>query len=156
MQQYQERWNIYAFDTSSFGRKENLCHIVGDERATELLASVSKKKDTDEAVGNAPTKARAQKQDKVFTDRAKLYFEKAINKGFMEKTESGYKWMFNGGKKAGLAYFLSKVYIPNGYGDIPLTELEKLFDVIYLKQCLYGLNNTKNTKKWIAKIDTIF
>lgn len=63
---------------------------------------------------------------KANTKKAQKYFGKAIDKGFMEETATGYKWLIPRqearGNKAALAYFLSKIYYP-----IPESELDVLF-----------------------------
>lgn len=60
------------------------------------------------------------------TARAQKYFARAIDKGFMAETSTGFKWLVPEGRgnKAALAYFVGKVY-PENY--TPDKELEALF-----------------------------
>lgn len=88
------------------------------------------------------------------TERAKKYFAKAIEAGFMVKTDIGYKWTFGG--NARLAYFLMCVYNPNGVGVTPFKNLENLFGVRGLAMATYQLNNAKKTQKWRVEISKLF
>lgn len=98
-------------------------------------------------------------QPDIMTDRAKKYFEKARQAGFMEQTETGYKWTFNKrGRKAALCYFLLKVYNP----DMQKTEiihykaLEQLFGETRLDSALAAMLTTKKPQPWRQIIDNLF
>ncbi len=98
-------------------------------------------------------------QPDIMTNRAKKYFEKARQAGFMEQTETGYKWTFNKrGRKAALCYFLLKVYNP----DMQTTEiihykaLEQLFGETRLDSALAAMLTTKKPQPWRSIIDNLF
>lgn len=90
------------------------------------------------------------------TERARKYFPRAIDAGFMAKTNSGYKWLFGGNKgQARLAYFCGKVY-SNPY---PISQLEVIFNVKNLSASI--TQSTYEAKRadvirWRAEIDRIF
>ena len=81
------------------------------------------------------------------------YFDKAIEMGFMEKTESGYKWM---GSKASLGYFISIIH---GSGinceQIPYKHLEELFGVKRLDRAVSEMADVQKPQKWRGKIDKL-
>lgn len=87
------------------------------------------------------------------TEREKQYFARSIEAGFMEKTATGYKWTW-GGKKARLAYFITKIYGVNQ--QIPYKRLESLFGVSRLDSAVNQLMNAKQPQKWRQQIDRIF
>ena len=89
-------------------------------------------------------------------EREKLYFDAAIKGGLMQETETGYKWIYQNGNKASLAYFLMKIYNPNGLGKTPYKEMETLFSVTRLDRATQQLLEAKNTQKWREKIDELF
>lgn len=70
------------------------------------------------------------------TDRAKEIFAKAVKAGYMEKTATGYKWLYNSGSKASLAYFIMQVFSPDNTKQIPFKALGQLFDVTRLDRAL--------------------
>ena len=79
------------------------------------------------------------------------YFDKAIEKGFMEKKESGYKWLF--GSKASLGYYITKIY---GFNErIPFKHLEQLFGVKRLDRAVSQLADVTKPQKWRAEIDKL-
>lgn len=90
------------------------------------------------------------------TERARKYFQRAIEAGFMAKTNSAYKWLFGGNKgQARLAYFCGKVY-SNPY---PISQLEVIFNVKNLSASI--TQSTYEAKRadvirWRAEIDRIF
>ena len=83
-------------------------------------------------------------------------YEKAINSGMAEKTEDGYKWLYNNGSKASLAYFLYKLFNPNGTGQIPYQRLNKLWNVTRLDSALSQTLNAKNPQRWRTQIESLF
>lgn len=87
------------------------------------------------------------------TKLEKQYFARATEAGFMEETATGYKWTW-GGKKARLAYFITKIYGDNQ--QIPYKRLEAMFDVSRLDSAVYQLMNAKRPQKWRQQIDGIF
>ena len=90
-----------------------------------------------------------EKKDQL-TDREKHYYQKAVEAGCMERTDTGYKWKES---KARLAYFVQKIFSPRGTGVIPFKRLEALFGVKHLAQSLNNVNNTKYEQKWKKDID---
>ena len=100
-------------------------------------------------------------QPDIMTERAKKYFAKAVEAGYMTKTESGCKWIFlNGGRgaKAALAYFIQKVYSPDVTKpqSIPYKALQNLFGVKRLDSAINGLLNVKKEQTWRGDIDSLF
>ena len=98
-------------------------------------------------------------QPEIMTERAKKYFAKAIEAGFMEQREYGYKWTFRNGQrgaKAALAYFLKSVYSPDNLRTIPFKALEQLFWVKRLDSSLYAYNGGGQRQKWREEIDGLF
>ena len=104
------------------------------------------------------------------TETAHKVFGRAIVRGWMSKTASGYKWQGIDGKggrgsKAQLAYLCGKVY---GYshttnsgnvgGRVPLEALQTLFDVTRLDRALLQVYETKNGRpqRWRQTIDSLF
>ena len=100
-------------------------------------------------------------QPEIMTERAKKYFAKAIEAGFMEQRGNGYKWTFRNGQrgaKAALAHFLESVYSPDKSSPqiIPFKALERLFGVNRLDSTLYALNGGGQRQKWRGEIDGLF
>ena len=83
-------------------------------------------------------------------------YEKAINSGMAEKTEDGYKWLYNNGSKASLAYFLYKLFNPNGTGQIPYQRLNKLWNVTRLDSALSQTLNARHPQRWRTQIESLF
>ena len=91
------------------------------------------------------------------TEREGKYFNKAIERGLMEKGGNGYRWVFGGSRhKARLAYFLYKVYNPDGLSQIPYKRLQEMFGESRLDRAVDQSINTKSTQKWRKDIDDIF
>ena len=89
------------------------------------------------------------------TDRAKKAFAAAVEAGFMEKTDTGYKWKYNRGSHVSLAYFLVKVYDPDNTSETPFTALGGLFGVSRLDSSADKAFNAKNTQLWRKKLDEL-
>lgn len=85
-----------------------------------------------------------------------LYYNKAIEKGFAKENDNGYKWLYNKGSKASLAYFLYKIFSPNGMGQIPFKRLDMLWGVKRLDSALTQTLNAKHTQQWRTQIDSLF
>lgn len=93
----------------------------------------------------------------VMTERAQKYFAKAIEAGLMVKNGESYKWEYGGERgKVRLAYFVQKVYDPNGHESIPYKALEELFCVSRLAVAKYQIYSAKNAPKWQGEIDALF
>ena len=84
------------------------------------------------------------------------YYGKAVKSGMAEKTEDGYKWKYNNGSKASLAYFLNKIFNPDGTGQIPFKKLDVLWDVSRLDSALDKAISAKNPQQWRTDIDKLF
>lgn len=96
--------------------------------------------------------------DSIITERAKKYFQRAIEAGYMKETETGYKWGQGiKGDKTKLGYFLKRIYNPRRFSEIPYQALEKLFEEKRLDSTINKMNEWKNTPKWVDEIEeTIF
>ena len=103
---------------------------------------------TDERQGNQ-TPARQEPS----TKRAKKAFAKAVKAKYMEKTTTGYKWLYD--NKASLSYFVFKVYSPDNTKMIPFTALEKLFGVKRLDRSVEQALEAKKPQSWREGIDKL-
>ena len=103
-----------------------------------------------------PHAIKEKPQQEDLTDREKEYYQKAISKGMAKKTDNGYKWLYCGGSKVSLSYFLNKVFCPKGFGVIPFKKLEKLWGVKRLDSTSYQLANAKKPQRWRGYINTLF
>lgn len=94
------------------------------------------------------------------TERERLYYAKAIERGWAEKTEGGYKWVFikGRGNLASLAYFLSMIFNPDGKKteQMPFKKLERIWNVSGLNPTLNSLADRKNTQSWKIQITKLF
>ena len=97
-------------------------------------------------------------QQDIMTDRAKKYFEKAIEAGYMRKAGNGYKWTFpiSRGAKAALSFFIMMVYNPDNCKQIPFKALERLFDVGRLDSAYSAMLTVKKPQEWRGMIETLF
>ena len=89
-------------------------------------------------------------------DEARKYFSRAIEKGFMEKTDNGFKWLYGGNRgQIRLGYFCSKVYnIPR-----PINALEEAFGVKKLSSSISIATECQavrraDVSKWRDHIDS--
>lgn len=99
------------------------------------------------------------------TKRARTYFQKAIDKGWMKLEEGKLSWIpiCKLGGKSQLAYFLGRVY---GYensarggnigNQIPEKELCALFGDMKIHNLLDQIYQAKSKQKWRSAIDEIF
>ena len=90
------------------------------------------------------------------TERARKYFKRAIDAGFMCKTDSGYKWLYGGSNgQVRLGYFISKTY---GSGR-RVNKLERLFDVQKLSASITQAETYNGHRadvlEWRTEIDTM-
>lgn len=92
------------------------------------------------------------------TERARKYFVKAINVGYMRKEGNGYKWLFGNdrGRRASLGYFILKVYAPNNTGYIPEKAVNQLFGVNRIGSAISQIQSAKKPQKWREEIDNLF
>ena len=117
--------------------------------------------------GEKPEKEDTIKLPKgLDTEKAKKYFAKAIEEGYMEATEDGkYHWIGTGKKPitSELAYFLGKVYnykhdtIKGNIGEpFPEEDLNALFSVKRLYSSLTQVYSAKIRQRWRSRIDDLF
>ena len=91
------------------------------------------------------------------TDRARIYFARAIEKGYMEKTDKGYKWLYGGNRgKVRLGYFLVKVFCQDKTDKLPQKAITKLFGVERMDSAINQLQDAQKLQKWIPDIDNLF
>ena len=108
-----------------------------------------------QAVELSKNVAGGNRQEKI-TDLEMQYFKKAIEAGYMQETENGYNWLHNNGMKASLAYFLKKVFNPDGTKITPFKMLENLFNKTNLAVATSRLLDVKKEQKWRGEIDALF
>ena len=97
-------------------------------------------------------------------NRAKTYFQKAIEKGWIANEGNKLTWQGIGGKAhlSQLAYFCGRVYdykysVNGNTGtEFPKNELEELFGVKNLYSLLRQVHEAKGKQKWRACIDELF
>lgn len=94
--------------------------------------------------------------EELNTERARKYFTKAIECKYMEKTENGYRWLYDNGSKVSLAYFCNDVFCPNNIEKLPETSLNKLFNITRLGSALYQIYNAKKPPKWKRGLEEFF
>ena len=98
------------------------------------------------------------------TKRAKKYFSKAIDCGYINIVDGKYIWVGvdDKGVNTQLAYFCGMIYnfqysISGNKGEnFPEEELCKLFGVKYLYKLLTQIYNDKKTQNWRTIIDEFF
>lgn len=98
------------------------------------------------------------------TARARKYFHKAIERGYMRVENGKYRWIGtdNRGNRSELAYFLGKVYgyvhtsTGNAGENFPEESLGKLFGVTRLYSLLTQVYNAQKPQRWRAMIDELF
>lgn len=93
------------------------------------------------------------------TEKEKIYIDRAIKKGYIEKTKDGYKWTYGvTGNKTGrsrLAYFISKIY-PTKDMAINCKRWESLFCQKRLGSAINDTYNSKPDLEWKKNIDDLF
>lgn len=97
-----------------------------------------------------------KKDAEELTEREIKYYGKAIEAGMAEKTEDGYKWLYNKSSKASLAYFLYKLFDQDGIGQIPFKRLGKLWGVKRLDTALRQALDARYNQSWRTKIENLF
>ena len=98
------------------------------------------------------------------TKRAKVFFQRAIKKGYMKVEKGKFSWIGVGltGKNSQLAYFCGLVYgyknSINGNDGIgfPEKELNGLFGISHIYSLLTQVYSAKKPQKWRALIDELF
>lgn len=89
------------------------------------------------------------------TNRARKYFARAIEAGFIIDIETGYKWIMGEarGTIARLGYFVEKVYCPTNTESLPEKAINDLFGVSRIGSAITQLHNARKPQKWRAEID---
>lgn len=106
------------------------------------------KKIPKEAGNNEKTTDKISLPSELDTEKARKYFAKAINVGYMKKEDSNYKWIYGGEKgQARLGYFCNKIYS----SPRPINKLEEFFGVKKLSASITNADNEAkraDVKKW--------
>lgn len=97
-----------------------------------------------------------EKEPEELTEREIKYYGKAIKTGMAKKIKDGYKWLYNKGSTASLAYFLYKLFDQDGRGQIPFKRLAKLWGVNRLDSALGQALGRKYEQSWRTQIDNLF
>lgn len=105
-----------------------------------------------------PKQQSVQLSPELDTDRARIYFPKAIEAKFIEITESGMRWIYIKGRggKVSLGYFIERVYCPDNKGNVPEKAINKLFGVDRIGSAISQAHNAKTPQKWKTEIDKLF
>ena len=98
------------------------------------------------------------------TQRAKTYFQKAIDNGLLKLENGKFSWIQigNRGGKSQLAYFCGKVYgykhsINGNVGtSFPEEDLNALFGIKRMQSLLQQIYKATNKQSWRQKIDELF
>ena len=98
------------------------------------------------------------------TQRAKTYFQKAIDNGLLKLENGKFSWIQigNRGGKSQLAYFCGKVYgykhsINGNVGtSFPEEDLNALFGIKRMQSLLQQIYKATNKQSWRQKIDDLF
>lgn len=103
--------------------------------------------------------------EELNTDEAQKAFAKAIEKGWIEKSTTGLKWLGTDGKgkKAELAYLCASIYgyIYSSYkgnlgNNVPYEALNKYFGVTRLDRAVQQVFEAEKPQLWRKRIDEIF
>ena len=107
------------------------------------------------SIENTPQQQSTPAIQEPSTERAKKAFAKAVEAGYMEKTDTGYKWRYNGGSKVSLGYFIMQVYSPDNTKQIPFKALGRLFGITRLERAVENASIVKKPQPWRGKIDNL-
>ena len=147
--EFVERWSFkiesIAKDTTNYFQ---LDRFISFPKHNSTLPTDEKKKETKELT--LPLK--------LDTERARKYFTKAIEAGYIKITENGLQWVFmvGSGNKVSLGYFIQKVFCPNNTESISEKDVNKLFGVDRIGSAITQMNNAKKPQKWKTAIDKLF
>ena len=130
-----------------------------EEPCSDLTASAS-------ANGQQPGDGLLPLPAELNTQRAQIYFFKAIEAGWMSYSEGRFVWhgLTTKGALTQLAYFCGLVYecdysdpdLGNRGKQLPAQALETLFSIKRLQSHLAQLYKAKSTQQWRAAIDALF
>lgn len=147
---YQEMSGIYLIEERD---KRDYIDYLGSEKLVQRYIDEALPKLEPQQV--TPTGVNNNSQSKI-TPKEFTYYDKAVKFGMAEKTKDGYKWLYDNGSKASLAYFLYKLFNPNGTGQIPYQRLNILWGVTRLDSALTQVLNAKKPQQWRIPIDRLF
>lgn len=85
------------------------------------------------------------------TERARKYFARAVEAGYMIPTDTGYRWVMGAAVKLG--YFVERVYCSTDTEQLPETALNRLFGVNRLGSAITQMHSAKKHQKWRGEID---
>lgn len=157
--QIEERYQkIMAFFGSETGKIPPSIK-KGEEALREFKRYIEERKKhlgPQQRSSNPPSRSRGKNITAQQKERERRYFDAAIKAGFMEKTETGYRWIFQKGRQVSLAYFLSQIYNPDRLSKTPFKELEALFNVKHLAKTTYCIDEVNKIQKWRGAIDNLF
>lgn len=145
-------WDVeeeFQYWRHAWGDFQIMCNEL-DQEAKEILEIydyVFQNSKTDETESN-------KKVQEELTDREIKYYEKAIGAGMAEKTEQGYRWLYNGGSNVSFGYFINKVHRPNSTERLPYKRMEKLWNFKRLDSAIY--QSVDRDQKWKKDIDALF
>lgn len=112
---------------------------------------------------NKPGPQQAEKKgawdlpSELDTERARRYFNKAIEAGYIVVNEGRLSWVFGGNKgKVRLGYFVVKVFAPNNTEKLPETAINRLFSVERIGSSIAQIQCAKKRQAWVADIDKLF
>lgn len=119
--------------------------FMGDEQEDWIKEWMDERKATSKRVG----------KERKLSDEEERAFEKALKARFMRREGDGYKWLYNNGSKASLAYFISKVFNPTMTSQIPYKMLNRLFGVNRLEASLWQALGADKEQRWRKAIDDV-
>lgn len=119
--------------------------FMGDAQEDWIKEWMDERKATSKRVG----------KERKLSDEEERAFEKALKARFMRREGDGYKWLYNNGSKASLAYFISKVFNPTMTSQIPYKMLNRLFGVNRLEASLWQALGADKEQRWRKAIDDV-
>lgn len=150
---------LFGLENKAFKNTQNrlkLATIIADEVRLQLDKKLvgEAKEMAFKSINGWLSTVTAKPAQEPSTERAKKAFEMAVKAGMMEKTATGYRWLYNGGRKASLSYFLVQVYNPDGSQVTPFLALENLFNVTRLDSASdKAISGVKTPQKWRGPLD---
>ena len=92
---------------------------------------------------------------KADTQRARKYFGRAMERGWIEKTENGPRWVCKETKasRVSFAYLVGRIYTDV---VLPNDDIGRTFDIFNISDDKDHLNRRKNRQDWQDMIDEIF
>lgn len=136
-------------------------HLSYLEKISEIVVyNIERKKMLQKFINDHNRKKQIQALTNKLTQREKFYLDKAEHKGYIERTNDGYKSKFK--TKALLAYFLELVFCRDENGKdnkkkFPETQLNKLFNEKRLGKARGQIYNNKGSKpEGYLTVDNIF